>query len=700
MNPLVAGSNPAGRIFDASGVAAGFLTPFRVRLFEFHLANLLMSRANLIETSATVKLPGRKQLRTLVPNLIVHGVTVTFCLLHCWAIWLAMEGWAGLTNGWPLWKHDHPLYMYSAIATRSFFSLNGTTAGYDPGFMSGFAKSAVFPASSTLPEVVIALFGGTRPEVAYKLYVLISCSLVVWLVYAAAAIWRLGAFGQLLAVFVYLFYLWTDFPVNYPIFGMVPYFLAIPLGLMVTGAFARYCERGGFFLWLATALLFVFVVLIHFTSAMVVAPAAILVYGAALVWGGGGPAAFSGKRHAGVWLIPLIVIVLNAFWWLPGVFLASTKGASDFAFVHREGVLVRLGHIFTNEPKIELFLLSFGTLGLALQFRHQRVSSAPLIGFVTAGFFWGYLAGGVRGLDFLQPGRHTYAFYTGLSLSAGFGLERIIAFVSDRTRLRWDVILSLTLVLGGGWYSSSILLRLATEGVKGNAALLTSRPTPTLMWVFSRIKRHVPRGQRLLYEEGGFKNKQASDPYGDGRFSGFIPPLLGVEVIGGPYLHAALTTNFTQFGEGRLFGRLDWDRDWFVRYARIYRPDAILCWSPRAREFCRMNPDLIEIREDNGQLMIGRVKGFEGFASEGKAEVRASTGRLEVVRAEGGVDGMVVLRYHSVPYLRTEPPVALGAVYLEDDPVPFIRFRPPLGPFTIELGFPPGRNVMEDAPKQ
>ncbi len=658
-----------------------------------------MSRADPIETSATVNVPGRKRLRTLVPNLIIHGVTITFCLLHSWAIWLAMEGWAGLSNGWPLWKHDHPIYMSAAIATKSFLSISGTTAGYDPAFMSGFAKSAVFPASSTLPEVVIALFGGARPEFAYKLYVLISCSLVVWLVYAASAIWRLNAFGQLLAVFLYLIYIWTDFPLNYPIFGMVPYFLAIPLGLTVTGTFARYCTHGGFFLWLATALLFVFVVLVHFTSAMVVVPAAILVYGAAVIWGGNGPCSFSRKRHVGVWLIPLMVIVLNAFWWLPGVLLASTKGASDFAFVHPEGVLVRLSHLFTTEPKIQLFLWFFGTLGLRLQFRQSRLLAVPLIGFVAAGFFWGYLAGGARGLDFLQPGRHTYALYTGLSLAAGFGLERIIAFVSDRTRLRWDVILSLTLLLGGGGYSRSILLRLATEGLKGNSAFLTSRPSPMLLWVFSRIKRHVGRGERLLYEEAGFKNKHASDPFGDGRFSGLIPPLLGVEVIGGPYLHAALTTNFTQFGEGRLFGRLDWDRDWFVRYARIYRLDAILCWSPRAREFCYSNPDLIEIREDNGLLIIGRVKGFEGFASEGEADVRASSGRLEVVRAEGGVDGMVVLRYHSVPYLRTEPPVALGAVYLEDDPVPFIRFRPPPGPFTIELGFPPGRNVMEDAPK-
>src|SRR5690242_11253148 len=90
--------------------------------------------------------------------------TVALCLLHGWAIWTAMEGWQGLTNGWPLWRDDHPLYYHSALVTRAFLARSWTTAGYDPSFMAGYAKSVVFPASSTLPELVVFAFGGSRPE--------------------------------------------------------------------------------------------------------------------------------------------------------------------------------------------------------------------------------------------------------------------------------------------------------------------------------------------------------------------------------------------------------------------------------------------------------------------------------------------------------------------------------------------------------
>ena len=160
----------------------------------------------------------------------------------------------------------------------------------------------------------------------------------------------------------------------------------------------------------------------------------------------------------------------------------------------------------------------------------------------------------------------------------------------------------------------------------GPVPFLSSRPSPRLLWVVSRVKSFVKPGERLYYEEGGFGLPGVPDPFQGGRFSGLLPERLGVEVIGGPYLHAALTTNFTQFGEGKLFGRADWDRDWFVRYARLYRPSAILCWSPRARAFCRANPDLIEVKDDNGFVLIARVNGFEGRRSRGRPRSRRSPG--------------------------------------------------------------------------
>src|SRR5262249_49677220 len=139
-----------------------------------------------------------------IGSALAPAATVGLCLAHGLAIWIGLGGRAGLTNGWPLWRDDHPLYFHSplgtrsflkAMATGSFWEARGTTSGYDPSFMAGYAKSVVFPASSTLPELVVAAFGGERPELVYKLYVLISAAAVPWLCAIACGLWQLRPWG-------------------------------------------------------------------------------------------------------------------------------------------------------------------------------------------------------------------------------------------------------------------------------------------------------------------------------------------------------------------------------------------------------------------------------------------------------------------------------------------------------------------------
>ncbi len=614
---------------------------------------------------------------------------------HGLAIWLGMGGSAGLSNGWPLWKDDHPLYFHSALVTRSFLRDSFTTAGYDPSFMAGYAKSVVFPASSTLPELVVAMFGGGHPELAYKIYVLLAAAAYPWLVALACSLFGVRGWPAAVAVLLSEIYIWTDWPINYVTFGMLPYFLGIPIALVATASFAFFLGRRDVGTWIVTTALLSVALLVHLTTAMVIAPAVLIAYVAA-VRRSEDPARWTWRGHVAVWLMPAAVLAVNAFWWLPGLFLASTKGESGFAFSHSgEGVLERLAQIFWTEAPIETILIVVGFPGLFLLPRRSHVPGLALCGFCGAGMAWGYLAGAHPALDFLQPGRHTFALYTGLAIAAAVAIEesfrRLRSFPSRWLRPdRWAAVglVLLGLRILGPTVMESIRLHLAA-----GEPFLSSRPSPRLQWVLDRVRRHVKPGERLLYEEGGKDLPGIPDPYRRGRFSGLLPHRTGVELIGGPYLHAALTTNFTQFGEGKLFGRANWDREFFVRYARLYRPSAILCWSPQARAFCRANPDLIRILDDDGRLIIGRVNGFGGEAIRGRARVEARPGWLRVRDMVPDLDGSVVLRYHFVPCLTTNSSVACEPELLEEDPVPFIRLRPAPGIRDVELKMAfPGRS--------
>jgi hypothetical protein len=318
-------------------------------------------------------------------SFLAMAALLLIAAAHGLAIWKGMGGYAGLTNGWPLWRDDHPLYYHSALVTRSFLEDSLTTAGYDPAFMAGYAKSVVFPASSTLPEVVVSAFGERRPELAYKLYVLVSAAAYPWLI--AAASYGFGARGwsAVTAALLSLVYLWTDWPINYVTFGMLPYFLGIPLALVATASFAGFLERRSLAHWLGATALASLAFLVHLTTAMVIAPAALVAYVAA-VRGRDPSAAWTRRGHLAVSLMPAVVLALNAFWWLPGVFLASTKGDSSFAFSHSgENLAERLAQIFWSEPPIQAILLAGGRPGLLLLTRRPPTPGWALSGFCGAG---------------------------------------------------------------------------------------------------------------------------------------------------------------------------------------------------------------------------------------------------------------------------------------------------------------------------
>jgi hypothetical protein len=607
---------------------------------------------------------------------LAWGTIAVIGAIHAAIAWFMLDGRGGMTGGWPILLGDHGIHYHQAFVTRHCLSTTGTTAGYDPSFMAGYPMSIVSDLSSTLPDVALFVAGPVEPGTAYKILVLACTAATPWLFVAAAVVWGASTTAVVAGLVLFELYFWSDFAIGYAVMGMVGYLLSVPLGLLAIAAITSYLERGGFGRWLGAASASAAVFLVHLTSAMLVGPAAALAYGVAVLRSRRVGEKFPVSRHLGFWAIGPVVLALNAFWWVPGLLLASTMGKSEYAFAHPESVWGRLGEIFWLQVPIESVLISFGLVGLALLARRNAVAAAGLGAMLVAGFFWGYVAGAWRSLDSLQPGRHTYVFYAAASAAGGIALGEILGRLRSDRGPRLDRMLAVILVVIGVRMQGPILAYKYGVLLGGNRPALASRPPPRLVWLIDRIKAHVKPGERLLFEETGNEPPEVVNPFEGLHFSPILPDKTGVEVIGGPFLHTTLTTNFTQFGEGKLFGHEDWGRAEFVRYAGLYRPTAIVCWSPKARLFCLGTPDLIEVLDDDGTLLIGRVRGFEGATIRGKADVAAGPNRIEVKNAVEGDDGLVVLRYHAVPLLVSDPPVAIEPVYLEDDPVPFIAFRP------------------------
>ncbi len=477
---------------------------------------------------------------------------------------------------------------------------------------------------------------------------LLSAAAVPWLIALACVLWRVPVRGTAIAVLLDLLYVWTDFPINYVLPGDVAVlprdpggaggdrrFQSLPRG--DGGAIRLVDHRGLDEPCILDSL--------HLGDDRRAGSGTRVLRRLRVRRGrpprrdrarGVGPRPrmdVSPEPRIGagfqlaVWMIPVIVLAVNAFWWLPGIWLASTKGASDFAFAHPEGVARRFLQIVVSESPIEAVLIAAGMTGavrlMAARSRPKAGPSSDSAARACSGDTWRGLR--ARSISCSQGG-------TPMRFIAGWRLPRVrdstnssgelasvargvdhldrwlmvgMALLGIRT-LGFSLVHSVTIRLAGDIQFRSLEVGGLTlidsiRFVRGpGEPFLSSRPSPRLLWVIDHVAKHIHPGERLLYEEGGKDFPASPIRFNCGRFSGLLPDRTGVEVIGGPYLHASLKTNFTQFGEGMLFGRADWDRAYFVRYAKLYRPSAILCWSPHARRFCLENPDLVKVLEDDG----------------------------------------------------------------------------------------------------
>jgi hypothetical protein len=627
----------------------------------------------------------------------------------------SLGGFSEIASPWPIPVDDHPMHFHNAWVSRTFLPTTGTTAGYDPYFMAGYPKSVVSDPSGTMIESVLAFAGETTDATVYKrLIVFLLVTLPVWVSLAARA-WGGSPEAATTAVLLYLVYLWIDFPLAYAAFGMVAFLVVVPVGLLVAAALVRYLEGGGIGRWLVAAAGSAILLWVHPLCLMFLGPAAGLGYLRAAFERDGAGRRMSVTRHLGLWMIPVVALALNAWWWLPAIELAATGMAQDIAFIHEPAeTLPRLAEILglrdPAQPVIQVLLLAGSVVGLAALYGAGRVRRFTLGVVLAAGFFWGYLSGLFPALKPLQPGRHTYTFYTTAALVAGLGWGRLALWLRDLGR-PWMTRLAVAgaLLIGvrlfaaelNGGLAARTGLAIQPGNVGGKFVLvrrtsqrpfLSSQPSPPLIELVDAVKTHFTAGDRLYYEEGGQARPGTDgfpplgDPFGGRRFGGLLPRLTGVEVVGGPFLNMPLKTNFTQVGMGRLFGENGWDGERFDRYARLYRPEGVIAWSPEARRLIEDRPDRFEIIEALGPYLIARVKGYEGAAIRGEAEVEATAGRLVVrMKKADDVDGKVVLRYHTAPGIGANPPIALEEEFLEDDPVPFIRLPYSVEPITLEL---------------
>jgi hypothetical protein len=195
------------------------------------------------------------------------------------------------------------------------------------------------------------------------------------------------------------------------------------------------------------------------------------------------------------------------------------------------------------------------------------------------------------------------------------------------------------------------------------------------------VKQNTPDQARVLFEESG---DETGFVYDGMYLSSFIPHWSGRQLIGGPINLYNDRHHFAEFHSGRLFGRdiRAFTDDEIKKYFRLYNIGAVVAYHPASLKRLHSIPGLITLDQRIGPVQLMRVNQPPDWFVQGQGQVIANLNRLEVKTS--GADE-VVLKYHWLEGLVSNPAATIVPVKIYDDPIPFIKVIEPPGSFTLRV---------------
>jgi hypothetical protein len=603
-------------------------------------------------TVMTPQLPARLagwrlELAWLLPPLIAHGLGLAFYV-----------NWADAIGNAPFHYTDYATH-YAAVDAVSHFLGSGRLWGYSPFFHAGFAEGTLFDIDNKgieLGSYLLSRAGLSLPH-AFNLVVLVLMACAPFAIYAAARMLGLLPVAAGLAQWLMLIVWYADGSVRWMWQGSTLAFASAALGsLLVSAAFWKWAAgralasstsgaaggRTALLIWFGLGPLLFW---LHAETFVVL-----------VVTLGAGTLLFGRRWQRPAWLVLLgwsaLVILVNWPWLGPNFrFLYTLAATPDL-----QGGLDQLRYDATApHALLRLAILVMALFGVAL----WRRSGAPWWRLVAVCIgVWLVLAyaGGYLGLGALQPYRFILLALSLASLPAAgwlVGLSR----QSPRAAVLALTVLAIVAAPPMYWARPQGLRQ-----VDGTPTDSLSGPQPAEHSVCQTLAGLDLAAGRVMTN--------------DWRLGAWLPACSGAQVIGGPYSHVWTQFNHANADQEHVSGQLvatispadlasvlsQYNVHWVVVNTAFRNWENLVDWD-------RKHPGTFAPLAQHGPFQILSVVEPSSWFFEGAGAVTADYNRLAI---RGATPGSVVLKYHWLQSLRTEPVLPLRPVLVGGDPIPFI----------------------------
>ncbi|MFQ5854087.1 MAG: hypothetical protein ACE5LU_00375 [Anaerolineae bacterium] len=608
-------------------------------------------------------------------NTRVNGWLVGLLLMHFLGFLYYLPP-AVVFRNQPINNVDYGTHFYQAAAVGEFLQDYGRAWGYEPYFLAGYPLGTVYDIDNKAVELWVSALSFLGMPLAFNLFIAVVFLSLPWVLHQAAGYLGLSSGARAVVGFLTLALWYLDPSVRWTWQGGILAFVtASALAVLVVAAFLRYLESGGKRPFITATIAAGLAFLVHASVFFIlVVPLAV---GLGLYW-----RQLTSQRWRTIGLFAAVILLLNVYWLVPAFQFAYIKtNSSQFL----QGGLPALwddllGRGLTQGTVYRrLFVVRFTVLALAIgglrvwwRARQRRwfwVFVSAIGGLLSLGYLGVYLPGGGN----LQP----YRFVIPALLLATLPAARVVPPLKNQWRRAtgrrrvWGGALALGVALL--WVTAVVYFRpRAGDRLTGPAAAYQE--------VFTWIADNTTAQARVLVD--------------DWRLGTLIPYYTGREVIGGPFFWMWIKHGYANAGlRGEMFGRpvvsytpehlrrmlVGYNVGWIITNPRFtpgwYSLDDF--YAERAAPFTRIG----EVAGFN----VYRVDVGPGYFFQGRGRVTA--GR-NWIRVEDAAAGPIVLKYHWLETLRTDPPLRLERFDALGDPVGFVKvYNESVREFTIYNGY-------------
>jgi hypothetical protein len=561
----------------------------------------------------------------------------------------------------------------------------GNIVGYDPFFNAGYVGGVIFNGSARLPAALAIILKPWFNEiVVYKLHSFIAALVGPLGVPLALLLLERSASSILLGDILGIILWWVSFFRWFHTTGMVSFVFASYLTLPCLAVIFRYLNNT--MGWRSLVSLVVFGTLLISYHPLASVP---IIFGTAaylminwrrIIW----------RRTPILFLLAPTLSLLPNLYWLSVIYhyqkifelglghLGSYQQTVDISFIWKELFGWYKGYFRGSKLYAPLLIAAIWACLRASKVYERRIAYILTV----AGFFlilFAAIGGSIHAVGMLEPNRFSPVGYLFLIIPGTIGIVAMLedAFKVGDMRFRVGARAILVLLMMVGILVINEVRREVSYADIGHYGVQPPEVKGLgdySSWVLNFLARETTTSGRVLFEDSKARI------YDGAHIAGYYAYQADREFIGGPFpFH-----HFAGFWDSWVFRRPieEISYEEFEKYMDLYNIGWIIAHSEKSKHYFDQISG-VRVIDTYKELKAYRIERSLNYFIEGKGRVlERNHNKLRLSDLSGDV---VIVKYHFVSDLKSEPPAMIVSVKFMDDPNPFIKILNPPKEVTLYL---------------